>query len=72
VPSRPGGIALGLGFARSEKVVAATTMSAADVGTPRLQLRDVVGRCEDPWFTRFKLRCAFLPCENRQRICLVS
>lgn len=72
VPSRPGGIALGLLYARSEKVVAATKVSAPDLGTLHRQLREVVGRPEDPWFSHLKLICAFLSCENHQRTCLVS
>lgn len=72
VPSRPGRIALGLLFARSEKVVAATQVSAPDLGTLWLQLREVGGRPEDPWFMPLKLIRSFLPCENYQRTCLVS
>lgn len=60
MPSSPGGIALGLFFTRSEKVVAAT--KAPDLGTQRLQLQEVVGGAEDPCFTPLKLILAFLPC----------
>lgn len=67
VPSQPGGVALDLLFARPEKVVAATKVSAPDLGTLQLQLREVMGRPEDPWFTHLKLIGAFLTCENHQR-----
>lgn len=72
MPSRPGGIALGCFSLCLKKVVAATKVSAPDLATLQLQLREAVGRAEDPCFTPLKLIHAFLHCENYRRIYLVS